>query len=153
LRCTGAWPAGGLLLRALNDPSIDLATELFEQLGWSAYPTVGAVIVARQPRNPIGWLCCAIGLALGPGFFGQAYAWYALIHERGSVPGGWAMAWLGQWPWYIALGLISFLLLLFPNGRLVSPRWRPVAWGRPGPIPLPSGSGPHLRRDRLRDAV
>jgi hypothetical protein len=118
----------GFLLRALNDPTMDVAAELLERLGWGAYPTVGAVIVARQPHNPVGWLCCAVGFLLGPAFFGQDYAWYALIHESGSVPGGWAMAWLGQWPWYIALGVISLLLLLFPNGRLVSPRWRPVAW-------------------------
>jgi hypothetical protein len=137
---SGAWMAvatlavywglagAGFLLRAVNDPTMDVAAELLERLGWGAYPTVGAVIVARQPHNPVGWLCCAIGFLLGPAFFGQDYAWYALIHEPGSVPGGWAMAWLGQWPWYLALGVISLLLLLFPNGRLVSPRWRPVAW-------------------------
>jgi hypothetical protein len=38
------------------------------------------------------------------------------------------MAWLGQWPWAVALGLIMFLLLLFPDGRLVSSGWRLVAW-------------------------
>ena len=39
------------------------------------------------------------------------------------------MGWLGSWPWYIAFGLIiTFLLLLFPDGRLPSRRWRPVAW-------------------------
>src|SRR6266508_2135590 len=98
--------------------------------GWvgGAYPTVGAVIVARRPRNPVGWLCCAVGLLLGPAFFGQDYAWYALVREAGSLPGGQVMAWLGQWPWRVVLGLLSFLLLLFPSGRLVSARWRPVAW-------------------------
>jgi hypothetical protein len=137
---SGAWMAvatlvvywglagAGFLLRALNDPTMDVAAELLERLGWGAYPTVGAVIVARQPYNRVGWLCCAVGFLLGPAFFGQDYAWYALIHEPGSVPGGWAMAWLGQWPWYLALGVISLLLLVFPNGRLVSPRWRPVVW-------------------------
>jgi hypothetical protein len=137
---TGAWAAAatlaaywglagaGFLLRALNDPAMDVAAELLPRIGWGAYPTVGAVIVARQPHNRIGWLCCAVGLLLGPAFFGQDYAWYALIHEQGALPGGWAMAWLGQWPWYIALGLLSLLLLLFPTGRLLSPRWRPVAW-------------------------
>jgi hypothetical protein len=118
----------GFLLRAVNDPTMDVTAELLERLGWGAYPTVGAIIVARQPYNRVGWLCCAIGFLLGPAFFGQDYAWYALIHEPGSVPGGWAMAWLGQWPWYLALGVLSLLLLLFPNGRLVSRRWRPVVW-------------------------
>jgi hypothetical protein len=117
----------GFLLRALNDPALNIADELAARVGWGAYPTVGAVIIARQSHNRIGWLCCAVGLLLGPAFFGQDYAWYALLHEPG-LPGGWAMAWLGQWPWSIAVGLLWFLLLLFPNGHLVSPRWRPVAW-------------------------
>jgi uncharacterized membrane protein YhaH (DUF805 family) len=66
---------------------------------------VGAVIVARQPRNRIGWLCCVVGLLIGPAFFAQAYAWYALVHRPGSLPGGLAMAWLGEWPWFMALAL------------------------------------------------
>jgi hypothetical protein len=84
---------------------------------------------ARRPRNRIGWLCCAVGFLVGPAFFAQDYAWYAVVHRPGSLPGGLAMGWLGSWPWFIALVLILvFLLLLFPNGQLVSPRWRPVAW-------------------------
>jgi hypothetical protein len=117
----------GFLLRALNDPALNIPDELAARIGWGAFPTVGAVIVARQPHNRIGWLCCAVGLLLGPTFFAQDYAWYALLHQPG-LPGGWAMAWLGQWPWSIAVGLLWFVVLLFPNGHLVSPRWRPVAW-------------------------
>jgi hypothetical protein len=117
-----------LVLRAVNDPTADVADELLTRLGWGAYPTVGAVIVARRPHNRIGWLCCAVGLLLGPAFFAQDYAWYALVHEQGSLPGGLAMAWVGLWPWYVVLGLLSFVLLLFPSGHLASPRWRPVAW-------------------------
>jgi hypothetical protein len=116
------------LLRVINDPTTDVAGAALTRLGWGAYPTVGAVIVARRPRNPVGWLCCAVGLLLGPAFLGQDYAWYTLVHEPGSLPGGQLMAWLGQWPWRIVLGLLALLLLVFPSGRLVSARWRPVAW-------------------------
>lgn len=70
----------------------------------------------------VGWLCCTVGLLLGPAFFGQDYAWYALVHEPRSLPGGQVMAWLGQWPWRVVLGLLSFLPLLFPSGQLVSAR-------------------------------
>jgi hypothetical protein len=136
----GLWLAGATLavywgltgaslaLRAVNDPAADFVDDLLARLGWGAYPTVGAVIVARRPGNRIGWLCCAVGLLLGPAFFGQDYAWYALVHEQGTVPGGLAMAWVGLWPWYVVLGLLSFVLLLFPSGHLPSNRWRPVAW-------------------------
>ena len=118
----------GLLLGVLNNP-IAVGNQLFAGLIWGFCPTVGAVIVARQPRNRIGWLCCTVGLLIGPAFFAQAYAWYALVYRPGSLPGGLAMAWLGNWPWFAALSLVlTFLLLLFPNGRLVSPRWRVVAW-------------------------
>jgi hypothetical protein len=117
------WGLAGasLLLRLPRGQAAEITFELAERIGWGAYPTVGAVIVARQPRNPIGWLRCGIGLVLGPAFFGQAYAWYAPVHRPGSLPGGLAMAWLGQWPWYLALGLVTRVLLLFTNGRLVSP--------------------------------
>jgi hypothetical protein len=136
----GVWLAGAtlvtywgltgasLVLRAVNDPTADVADDVLTRLGWGAYPTVGAVIVARRPHNRIGWLCCAVGLLLGPAFFAQDYAWYALVHKQGSLPGGLAMAWVGLWPWYVVLGLLSFVLLLFPSGHLASPRWRPVAW-------------------------
>jgi hypothetical protein len=118
----------GLMLRVVHHPSMDVASDLAGRIAWGAYPTVGAVLVARQPGNRIGWLCCGIGLLLGPAYFGQDYAWYALVHQHGTLPGGLAMAWLGQWPWALALGLLVFVLLLFPNGRLPSPRWRPLAW-------------------------
>jgi hypothetical protein len=136
----GVWVAGAtlaiywgltgasLVLRALNDPTTDLVDGVLTRLGWGAYPTVGAVIVARRPHNQIGWLCCAVGLLLGPAFFAQDYAWYALVHKQGSLPGGLAMAWLGLWPWYVVLGLLAFVPLLFPSGHVASPRWRPVAW-------------------------
>jgi hypothetical protein len=95
---------GGILLRARKDPNQPLSDEVFAGLTWGAYPTVGAVIVARQPGNRIGQLLCAVGVLVGPAFFAQAYAWYGLVYRPGSLPGGLAMAWLGDWPWYPALG-------------------------------------------------
>ena len=119
----------GFLLRILNGSDFAVGDQLFERVTWGAFPTVGAVIVAHQPRNRIGWLCCTVGLLVGPAFFAHDYAWYALVHRPGSLPGGLAMAWLSQWPSAVAYGLVvTFLLLLFPDGRLVSPRWRIVAW-------------------------
>jgi len=102
-----------------------------------AFPTVGAIIASRRPRNPIGWIFCLVGLSLGIATFAAQYAVYALVTEPGALPAGILAAWLGTWTWVpgIVLGP-TFLLLLFPHGRLPSRRWRPVAWISTGAIVL-----------------
>jgi hypothetical protein len=88
------------------------------------YSTVGAIVASRLPESPIGWLFCAIGLIFGVSHFSAEYAAYALLAPSGSLPAGEAFAWLTSWVWVGGLGLIVFLDLLFPNGRLPSARWR-----------------------------
>ncbi len=89
---------------------------------------VGALIVSRRPENPVGWLLGAIGFLVGAGaFFGQ-YAFYALVGRTGSLPGAGAAAWLATWPMVLAFGLFTYLFVLFPEGRLLSPRWRWILW-------------------------
>lgn len=92
-----------------------------------AFPTVGAIIASRQPRNPIGWLLCAAGLWEEIGVFALVYAVRSLVTAPGSLPGGDVAVWLQE----LTLGpsffaFFIFLLLLFPDGRLLSRRWRPV---------------------------
>lgn len=92
------------------------------------YTALGAFVVSRRPRSRIGWLFCA-GVLLAMGFFAEQYAVYSLLVEPGSLPGGATMAWLATWitiPGYLAIW--NVLLLLFPDGRVPSPRWRPVLW-------------------------
>jgi hypothetical protein len=92
------------------------------------YSVIGAVIALRLPNNPIGWLCCAIGLIAAVDHFAGEYSLYALLALPHPLPGGRAMLWLQGWFWMLFIGLIVFLLLLFPTGRLPSSRWRPFAW-------------------------
>jgi hypothetical protein len=92
------------------------------------YSVIGATIASRLPNHPIGWICCAIGLIAAVDHFGGEYAVYALLALPHSLPGGKAMLWLQGWFWMLFIGLIVFLLLLFPTGRLPSSRWRPFAW-------------------------
>jgi hypothetical protein len=92
------------------------------------YSVIGAIIASRLPNHPIGWICCAIGLIAAVDHFGGEYAVYALQARPDPLPGGIAMLWLQGWFWMLFVGLLVFLLLLFPTGRLPSSRWRSFAW-------------------------
>jgi hypothetical protein len=96
-------------------------------LAFTAFMVVGAVVVAHRPGNAVGWIFSAIGLLSAVGVLTMEYAEYALLTRQGSLPGATLAAWFSWW-WLPILGLIFvFTLLLFPTGRLPSPRWRPVA--------------------------
>ena len=97
-------------------------------LAFTGFMVVGAVIVAHRPENPIGWLFSVIGLLAAMGALAQEYAAYAYVTRPGSLPGAILAAWyINQW-WLPTLGLIFvWTPLLFPTGRLLSARWRPVA--------------------------
>ena len=115
-----------LLILNLSHPDVPVYSFWAENVLFSiGYSTVGAVIVPRMsPKNPIGWLFCAIGLLWAVIHFIGAYAIYSLLAAPGSLPAGELASWLYTWPWVLGLGLIVFLSLLFPNGRLPSARWR-----------------------------
>ena len=93
-----------------------------------AVPLLGLILAARRPQNPIGWLFTVAGASLSLSAFGMPYAVHALRVDPGSLPGGYAFAWISNWVWPIAVSTLIFLLLLFPDGHLRSRRWRPIAW-------------------------
>ena len=92
------------------------------------FSPVGAVIIAHRSQHLIGWIFCAIGLVGAARSFGADYAAYALLVAPGSLPGGEVAAWIISWLWVLHHGLFVFLFLLFPDGRLSTPRWRWIAW-------------------------
>src|SRR5215218_3488344 len=90
---------------------------------------VGAIIASRQPRNAIGWLFCGIGLVVSLNSLSGSYAVYRLAGGYGPWNLAETAAWYASWSWTLWLYVpTTFLLLLFPDGRLPSPRWRPVGW-------------------------
>ena len=94
------------------------------------FSVVGAIIASRQPRNSIGWLFCSVGVTIGLNSFAGDYAEFWLASGFGPDSVGETAAWLSSWVWFLLVYVpMSFLLLLFPDGRPPSPRWRPVAWG------------------------
>ena len=94
-----------------------------------AFPLVGLLILRQQPRNVIGWLLTGVGLVWGVTGLLDAYAVYGLVVAPGTLPGSPVVAALNEAAWAPGFGLIgTFLILLYPDGRLPSPRWATVAW-------------------------
>jgi len=93
-----------------------------------AFPIVGALIASRRPENPIGWICLADGFLWMFLNMADLYITYAFARP-GSVPFPVTIYALTAWLWVPAVGLLGvYLVLLFPDGRLPSRRWRPLAW-------------------------
>jgi hypothetical protein len=126
-----ALTALSLLLLAFNrsDPN----THIYEY--WQvdtlvpvSFSIIGAIIASRLPANPLGWLFCAAACVAAVDHFSAEYALYALLAQPTSLPAGEALAWLASWAWILYCGCIALSLLLFPNGRPPSRRWRWLAW-------------------------
>jgi hypothetical protein len=98
----------------------------------------------RRPGHAIGWLFVAMGLVAAVHSFAFEYAVRALVTAPGSLPAGSWLAWLAYWTFLLNLPALALLLLLFPDGRLPSRRWRAVPWLL---------GGGHCRHHRLDDAA
>jgi hypothetical protein len=97
-------------------------------LPFLAFPLVGALIASKRPQNPIGWICLTAGFLWMLIVLSDSYGTYGLA-KPGSIPYPVASEALGLWLWVPPVGLLgTYLILLFPNGRLPSRRWRPLAW-------------------------
>jgi len=120
----------GLILAVANGEfQQDAANQVLLLLGFSAFMIVGALIVVHRPGNAIGWIFSASALLAITGQLADQYGFYAYVTRPGSLPGATLAAWYGSWPWWLVIALtLVFTPLLFPTGRLLSPRWRPVAW-------------------------
>ena len=101
---------------------------VFEEAAFIALPAVGFVLASRRPGNRVGWIFLGAGLVVGLAFFADRYSRGGLVAAPGSLPGARAAAWFVNWVSVIPAASLAFMLLLFPTGRLRSPRWRPAAW-------------------------
>jgi hypothetical protein len=93
-----------------------------------AFLTVGAFLAGRRPANAVGWLLLGWGTVMAFATFTSSYVDKATVRDPGSLPGPAWVAWAEAVVWHPAFALLAFLLLLFPDGRLPSRRWRPFAW-------------------------
>jgi signal transduction histidine kinase len=127
---TIAWVAIALSVGAL----VFLALNGFERvdkfslgaiiLGVS-FPLVGALIASAQPKNAVGWVFIVVGLFQAIQISTEQYSTYSLLTRPDALPGGDPMAWVAAWAWAPSFVLlVTFAILLFPDGRLPSPRFR-----------------------------
>ncbi|MGI8773585.1 MAG: hypothetical protein ACR2KQ_01035 [Actinomycetota bacterium] len=90
-----------------------------------SYASIGALVVARQPRNPVGWLAAATGLMYSLASFLLLYSGLGLTKD--PRPGGEFAFQMSAWMWLAGIVLGGpMLILFFPSGRLLSSRWRSV---------------------------
>ena len=99
---------------------------------------VGALVSARRPENPVGWLLLVGALILAAYVFVEAYAVYSLESHPGSLPFGHAAAWMTLWLAIPGFFAFVFVFLLFPTGRLLSNRWKTVVYAGLGSLVLMS---------------
>ncbi|HVO71884.1 MAG TPA: GAF domain-containing sensor histidine kinase [Aggregatilineaceae bacterium] len=124
----------GLMLSALaviiNGHHSTFSHQFFTPVLTITYCVVGALVASRHPQNLIGWMFCVTGLLTAVNMLSAGYSLYdQLVPVTGGLPGEPLAQWLDLWLWLPNTLLpFTFLLLLFPNGRLLSVRWRPVAW-------------------------
>jgi signal transduction histidine kinase len=107
-------------------PTYETAPVLYPVLLATAFSTVGALVASRRPENLIGWIMCATGLLSALNGLAGSYAAHALYSGSEPMSGAAFAAWANVFTGSIPL--LPLLLLLFPDGRLPSRRWRPVVW-------------------------
>ena len=108
-----------------NGTTVTAAGELSFALMLIAFAAIGALLASRRPGNPIGWILCLSPLFLG--YTGVARGWYVhtFYADPGSLPLAEGLMWIANWAWIPGfVPLLTLLLLLFPNGRPPSRRWR-----------------------------
>jgi hypothetical protein len=128
---------GSLVLLAAGSPAGEAAEYYFEDAAVAvAFAVVGAIVAGHHPANPIGWLFLLIGLSGALGVVSNEYVTYTLVTAPGALPGGSIAASVSLWSWWPAYGLVPLVLLLFPDGRLPSRRWRWAAWLAAGGVVL-----------------
>jgi hypothetical protein len=92
-----------------------------------SFGTMGALVAAHVPRNPLGWIFLAIALGAAWSGAAETIAYHGLVDDPGSIPGAMFPAWTYAWAWYPTVGLLGFVLLLFPTGTPPPGRiWRVV---------------------------
>ncbi|MDP9274830.1 MAG: YlaC family protein [Chloroflexota bacterium] len=120
-----------LAFRTLGVPLAEGQPPLLEQLPFYvpillAYSTVGAVVAAKRPRNPIGWLFIVVAIGFAASLALAGYALDAHVNGSASERAQVEAVRIGD-PIDLVVAAFGFIVLLYPTGRLPSTRWWPLA--------------------------
>lgn len=125
---------GSVVLAAFNSPTLGGPgrTAALSLIGFAwtmAFATVGAVVASRRSSNPIGWAFCAMAVIIALVAFAEEYATRGLVTAPGTLAGARVAAWFQNWAgWLVFPSVLVVLVVLFPDGKPPSPRWRVVLW-------------------------
>jgi signal transduction histidine kinase len=128
---SAAMGIGGLVLNQLAGLGLSGSPMEWILIFWTlTFALIGALIVSRQPGNMLGWVFTLVAVLVTLDLGASAYGAFAVYNQNGVWPAGVAAAWLGGgWIWIpISALLVIFIPLLYPTGRLLSPRWRFAVW-------------------------
>jgi hypothetical protein len=116
---------------------VDLVDAIGFSIWVAAFTVVGVIIAFNRPGNAVAWICLGFGAVWSVWMFADGLLTYEAANP-GTLTRPDLLAALVDPMWVPGVGLIGFLLLLFPDGRLPSPRWRPVAWTLGATILVPT---------------
>jgi signal transduction histidine kinase len=137
VRRIAPWMAVGLTIAGvafgvvLNDLAGSHGEDSWTAVAWAAAALassgVGLVLAIRRTDSPIGWLLLANGLVLAVHYVATPYADYTVLEDPDALPGAeWAVL-IHERAWPTLFICVTAMALVFPDGRLPSPRWRRVA--------------------------
>jgi hypothetical protein len=141
LFCVAAVATGGAIVLTLVDADVPGAEALestlvavVDPLAFLLFPAAGALIAARRPHNPVGWLLLVAGVVSQLVELSGPYGFHALVADTGSLPWGGLASWLFQTAWIVPVCAFPPLFLLFPTGRLVARGWRWILYASALPL-------------------
>jgi hypothetical protein len=125
--------AGAWVLAARNRDLFDISAGFGPDRFMVVYPVVGAVLASRRRSNPIGWFLLGVGIVTSVRALAGEYALHTLGRPPYPLAAVWA-AWFVGWSLTLLFpgGLVTFLLLLFPDGQPLTARWWAVGWAAAG---------------------
>ena len=113
--------------RALYDTPSVLTLDMI-LAAYLVYAVTGTLILAHRPSNTVGWIVGTIGFFPLVGALAEEYALRAEVRHETGWPLLDAASWISDWYFYAAMGPLPLLFLLYPDGRALSRRWRPLVW-------------------------